>query len=183
MKLKEKYFKKIIPELKKEFGYQNNLSVPRVKKVTVNVGLNRGETEHNPKYSDLVVDTIARITGQKPTIKKARRSIAGFKIREGLPVGVSVTLRRKKMYDFIERLINVALPRVRDFRGLEEKNVDQSCNLSIGLKEQTVFPEIDQEKIEKVHGLQVTLTTNATKREEALVLYKLLGFPFRNINN
>lgn len=179
MKLKEKYTKKIVPEMKKEFDLKNSLEVPRLKKVTINSGLSRRETEHNSEYPELVAETLTKITGQKPAIKGARKSIAGFKIREGLPVGVSVTLRRKRMYDFVDRLINIVLPRIRDFRGLDEKNIDQSGNLSIGIKEHSIFPEIDQEKVNKVHGLQAVLTVSTSDREKSLKLFKLLGFPFK----
>lgn len=179
MKLKEKYIKEVIPEIKKEFNLKNSLEVPRLKKVTINSGLSRRETEHNSEYPELVAETITKITGQKPAIKGARKSIAGFKIREGLPVGVSVTLRRKRMYDFVEKLINIVLPRIRDFRGLDEKNIDQSGNLSIGIKEHSIFPEIDQEKVNKIHGLQVVLTTANSNQEKSLKFFKLLGFPFK----
>lgn len=179
MNLKQHYLKHVVPELIKRFGYKNKHTVPRIEKVVINVGLNRAMTEKDAKYTDLVLETISKISGQRPVVNLAKKSIAGFKIREGLPVGAHATLRRSKMYDFMEKLINIALPRIRDFRGLEEKNIDQQGNLSIGLREQTVFPEIIQESIEKTHGLQVVITTTAKKKEEALELFKLLGFPFR----
>jgi len=180
--LKEKYKKEVVPEFQKTFGYKNVLAVPSIRKVIINVGLNRKETEHNAKYIDIVKDTISQISGQKPVERQARKSIAGFKIREGLPVGICVTLRRKKMYDFMERLIHITMPRIRDFRGLREKSVDEGGGLSIGFKEHTVFPEIDLEKVDKVHGLQVIISSNAPNKEQALHLFKLLGFPFEQKN-
>ncbi len=179
MNLKQYYLKQVVPELIKRFGYKNKYTVPKIEKVVINVGLNRAMTEKDSKYTDLVVETISKISGQRPVVNLAKKSIAGFKIREGIPVGAHTTLRRVKMYDFMEKLINIALPRIRDFRGLEERNIDQQGNLSIGFKEQTVFPEIIQESVEKTHGLQVVITTTAKKREEALELFKLLRFPFR----
>ena len=179
MNLKQIYLKKIVPELIKQFGYQNRLAVPRVEKIVVNVGLSRGITEKNSKYIDSVIKTIAKITGQQPVKNAAKKSIAGFKIRQGMPVGVSTILRGPRMYDFMEKLINIALPRVRDFRGLKKQSVDQQGNLSIGFKEQVAFPEINQENFETTHGLQVVITTTTKNQEQSLVLFKLLGFPFR----
>ncbi len=179
MNLKEHYVKKAVPELVRIFGYKNKHAVPRIGKVVVNVGLNRAMMEKDQKYADLVTETISKITGQRPVVNLAKKSIAGFKIRKGIPVGMHTTLRGPKMYDFLEKLINIALARIRDFRGVDQKNIDQKGNLSIGLKEQTVFPEVIQESIEKTHGLQVTITTTAKNREESLELFKLLGFPFR----
>ncbi len=179
MNLKQHYLKKVVPELTKVFGYKNKHAIPKIEKVVVNVGLNRAMTEKDQKYTDLVVETISKITGQRPVINLAKKSIAGFKIREGLPVGAHTTLRGPRMYDFMEKLINITLARIRDFRGVDQKNIDQQGNLSIGFKEQTVFPEVLQESIEKTHGLQVVITTTAKKREESLMLFKLLGFPFR----
>ena len=179
--IKTKYLKEIVPELKKSFGFKNDFMVPKLEKIKINVGISKKETEHNSKYLEIVEGTITQISGQKPVQNLAKKSIAGFKIREGIPVGVSVTLRGKRMYDFLEKVINIVLPRIRDFRGLNEKSIDHNGNLSIGFKEQTVFPEIDQEKIEKVHGLQITFTVKSANREQGLALFKLLGFPFRKI--
>lgn len=179
MNIKQIYQQEIIPAMQERFGYSNALVVPRLEKVTINVGVSRSITEKNPKYIDLIIQTIQRITGQKPVTNKARQSIAGFKIRSSNIVGVSTVLRSSRMYDFLERLINVVLPRIRDFRGLSKKSVDKNGNLSIGIKEQTVFPEINPENIEKTHGLQVVITTTAKTQEEGLELFKLFGFPFR----
>lgn len=179
MDLKQIYLKKVVPELVKKFNYQNKMAVPKIEKVIVNSGLSRGTTEKNSKYVDMVSQTIAKITGQQPVKNLAKKSIAGFKIREGMPVGISTILRGPKMYDFINKLINIALPRIRDFRGLKRRTIDQQGNLSIGLKEQEIFPEINQESLEATHGLQVVITTTTQNKEEALELFKLLGFPFR----
>jgi len=178
MTLQEKYLKKAIPAMKEQFGYKNNLAVPKIVKVTVGVGLNRNLTEKDPKYIEIAEGTIAKITGQKPVKTLAKTSISGFKIREGLVVGLKVTLRGKKMYDFIEKLIGVVLPRTRDFRGLSSKSVDERGNFSLGFSEQIAFPEISPESAEKMHGLQVTVTTNAKNKEEGLALLKLMDFPF-----
>ncbi len=179
MDLKQIYLKKVVPELIKKFNYQNKMAVPKIEKVVVNSGLSRGTTEKNSKYVDMVTKTVAQITGQQPVKNLAKKSIAGFKIREGMPVGISTTLRGPKMYDFIDKLVNIALPRIRDFRGLKRQSIDQQGNLSIGLKEQVVFPEINQESLEATHGLQVVITTTTQSKEKALELFRLLGFPFR----
>ena len=178
MDLKQKYLKKVVPELVKKFDYQNKMAVPKIEKVVVNSGLSRAKTEKNSKYVDMVRQTITKITGQRPVKNLAKKSIAGFKIREGMPVGISTTLRGQKMYDFIDKLINISLPRIRDFRGLKTQSIDQQGNLSIGLKEQVIFPEINQENLESTHGLQVVITTTTQSKEKALELFKLLGFPF-----
>jgi large subunit ribosomal protein L5 len=178
--LEKKYIKEIIPALKKKFGYQNNLAVPRVIKVTVNAGLNRAHSEKDAQYAEMVSDNIAEITGQRPIKNLAKKSIAGFKIRKGLVVGVSTVLRSHKMYDFLTKLINVTLPRIRDFRGISSKSIDQRGNLSIGFREQIMFPEISPEKAEKIHGLQVVITTNAPNKEEGKELFKLMGFPIKD---
>jgi len=179
MDLKQKYIKKVVPELVKKFDYKNKMAVPRVVKIVVNSGLRRSITEKNSKYVDMVSQTIAKITGQQPVKNLAKKSIAGFKIREGMPVGISTTLRGPKMYDFLDKLINISLPRIRDFRGLKKQSIDQQGNLSIGLKEQVVFPEINPENLEATHGLQVVIITTTQNKEKALELFKLLGFPFR----
>lgn len=179
MKLRQKYLKQIVPELMTQLGYKNRFAVPKINKITVNVGLNRNITEKNPKYTELVAQTIEQITGQRPVKNMAKKSIAGFKIRTSTIVGISTTLRSSKMYDFLEKLINIALPRVRDFRGIRQKSIDKNGNLSIGFKEQMVFPEIDPENMGRIHGLQVVITTTAKTQEEGLQLFKLFGFPFR----
>lgn len=179
MNLKQKYQKEVIPKMKDKFGYKNDLAVPKIEKITVNVGLTRSITEKDPTYIDLVKDTLTKITGQRPVETLSKKSIAGFKIRRGLTVGLMVTLRGRRMYDFLEKLINVVLPRTRDFRGIQLKAVDQFGNLSIGIKEHLVFPEIDPQKVTKIHGLQVTITTTAKNREKGIELLRLLGIPFQ----
>ncbi|MCK5459607.1 50S ribosomal protein L5 [Candidatus Parcubacteria bacterium] len=176
--LKEKYNKEIVPKLKEKFGYKNSLAVPRLEKVVLNVGLGSGLKEKS--YLELVENNLKRISGQKPIQTKARKSIAGFKIREGMVVGMSVVLRKKRMYDFISRLVNATLPRVRDFRGLSVKSIDKKGNFNLGTKEYTVFPEIKMDEVEKLHGLQVSVSATAKNREEGLELLKLLGFPFKD---
>ena len=174
---KEKFYKEIIPAMRKEYGYNNNMAVPRLLKVTINSGT--GQAIKDDKYIDTVVNSLTRISGQKPVFTKAKKSISAFKVRQGMKIGVMVTLRGKRMYDFIDKLINVSLPRVRDFRGLEEKSVDQSGNLTIGFKEHIVFPEIHSDEVEGIHGLEVTITTSARSSEEGLRLLTTLGFPFK----
>ena len=177
--LQEKYLKQVIPAMKAKFGYKNSLEVPKIEKVVLNIGLNRALTEKNPKFREQVKETIVEITGQRPVEVGARQSIAGFKIRKGMVVGLKVTLRRNRMYDFVEKLIKIALPRTRDFRGISQKAVDEGGNLSIGLKEQIVFPEIKADQVALIHPLEVTVVTTTSKREEGLELLKLLGVPFK----
>ncbi len=177
MRLKERYQREVIPEMKKIFGYENNLAVPRLEKVVVNVGI--GKNLKEPNFTEVVENNLMRITGQRPVKTKAKKSISGFKIRQGLIIGLMVTLRRQRMYDFIEKLIQATLPRVRDFRGLSPRAVDRSGNLSIGFKEILSFPEIKSDEIEKLHGLEVSIQTTAQSQKEGLELFKLLGFPFR----
>lgn len=180
MNLKQKYFKKIVPKLQQIFNYKNKHAVPRIKKLVVNVGINRSIAEKNPKYIDIIVNTLSDITGQQPVKNYAKNSIAGFKIRTSTIVGVSTILRGYKMYDFLNKLIDIALPRIRDFRGIPIKSIDKKGNLSIGIKEQVVFPEIDSEHMQRTHGLQVVITTtNVKNKQEGLELFKLLGFPFK----
>ncbi len=177
MNLKEKYNKEVVPKLKEKFGYKNNLAVPKMFKATINIGLGSGLKDSN--YIELVEKNLTKISGQKPVSVKARKSISGFKIREGMIVGMMVTLRKDRMYDFIDKLINISLPRVRDFRGISPKGVDQGGNLSIGIKEHTIFPEIKMDDVERIHGLQVVISTTANNKEEGLEMFKLLGFPFK----
>lgn len=177
MRLREKYKKEAIPGMMKRFGYKNALAVPKLVKVVLNVGLSHGLKD--PKFTDIAEQTLVRITGQKPIKTKAKKSISSFKIREGMIVGMKVTLRRGRMYDFVDKLINVSLARVRDFRGLQPKSVDKQGNLTIGFRENNIFPEIRLDEIEKVHGLEATISTNAKSKEEGLELFKLLGFPFK----
>ncbi|MFA5021631.1 MAG: 50S ribosomal protein L5 [Patescibacteria group bacterium] len=175
-RLQEQYQKKIIPALKEKFSYKNNLAVPRVEKVVINIGTGQGLRD--AKFNEVAENTLLRITGQRPVKTAAKKSISNFKIREGLIVGMMVTLRGKRMYDFLDKLVNVTLPRVRDFRGLDAKNVDQKGNLNLGFREHISFPEIKSDEIEKVHGLQISVVTTAKTREEGLELLKYLGFPF-----
>ena len=175
--IEEKYKKEIIPLMKEKFGYRNDLSVPRIKKVVVNVGV--GSVLRDEGIQQLVAKDLAIITGQKAVATIAKRAISAFKVRQGMVVGYKVTLRGKIMFDFIDRLINVVLPRTRDFRGLESKSVDKSGNLTIGVKEHIIFPEVSQEEIKKIFGLETTINTNAKSKEEALELFRLLGFPIK----
>ncbi|MBN1850487.1 MAG: 50S ribosomal protein L5 [Deltaproteobacteria bacterium] len=177
-RLKEKYEKEVIPAMIKEFGYKSLMAVPRLEKVVLNMGL--GEAIYNIKVLDKGAEELALISGQKPVITKARRSIAGFKLREGMPIGCMVTLRRDKMYDFLDKLFNIALPRVRDFRGLSEKVFDGRANCTIGIKEHIIFPEIDYDKIDKIKGLNISIVSTAKTDIEGHFLLKLLGMPFRN---
>ncbi len=177
MSLATDYKKQVAPQLKTKFGYSNDMAVPRITKVTVNVGV--GRMTKDKQYIDAVVDGIRAITGQKPMLALSKKSISAFKVRQGDVVGVTTVLRGQRMYDFVEKLVRITLPRVRDFRGLDEKIVDQNGNMTIGFKEHTAFAEIVMDQIEKVHGLEVVLTTNARNREAGLELFKLLGFPFK----
>jgi large subunit ribosomal protein L5 len=176
-RLKELYENEAVPALKKEFGYKSIMAVPRIQKVVLNMGL--GEAIYNIKALDKGVEELTLIAGQKAVVTKAKRSIAGFKLREGMPIGATVTLRRDRMYDFLDKLFNVALPRLRDFRGISEKIFDGRGNCTVGIKEQIIFPEIEYDKIEKIRGLNVSIVTNGRKDEEAYFLMKLLGMPFR----
>lgn len=177
-RLKDKYFKEIVPELKDEFGYRNVMEVPRVTKVTLNMGV--GEAKTNAKLLDDAVEELALITGQRPAITKARKSIAGFKLREGMAVGCKVTLRGKRMYEFLDRLVTIALPRVRDFRGVSPKSFDGNGNYALGLKEQIVFPEINYDQIDEIRGMDIIICTTATDDEQAKALLTGFQVPFRN---
>jgi len=176
-RLREHYQKKVIPALMKEFGYRNVMSVPKLEKITVNIGL--GEATQNPKLMDGAVQELAQITGQKPVVTKARKSVAAFKLREGMSIGCMVTLRGDRMYEFLDRLMNISLPRVRDFRGVSTRSFDGRGNYTLGLKDQFIFPEISYEKVEKVKGMNICITTTAKTDAEALALLKQLGMPFR----
>jgi large subunit ribosomal protein L5 len=176
-RLREHYQKSVIPALMKEFGYKNIMSVPKIEKVTVNIGL--GEATQNPKLMDGAVQELAQITGQKPVVTKARKSVAAFKLREGMSIGCMVTLRGDRMYEFLDRLMNVSLPRVRDFRGVSTRSFDGRGNYTLGLRDQFIFPEISYEKVEKVKGMNICITTTAQTDAEALALLKHLGMPFR----
>lgn len=176
-RLEKKYRKEVIPEMKKAFGFSNDLAVPKILKVVVNVGI--GKIAREEKNQEGVKTTLRRITGQEPLMTKAKKSISNFKVRRGMVVGACVTLRRTRMYDFIDKLIHATLPRVRDFRGLDKKNLDGHGNLNIGFKEHTVFPEVTADEIDAIHGLEVAIVTNAKKNEVAQTLFELLGFPFK----
>ena len=176
-RLQEKYKTEIAPKLKEQFGYKNAHQVPKITKVVVNVGA--GEAVQNVKCLDVIADYMAEITGQKPIQRKAKRSIAGFKLREGHPIGVMVTLRRQMMYEFLDRLIACALPRVRDFKGVSKKAFDGRGNYSLGIKEQLVFPEVNYDKIDKIRGMNITIVTTAETDDEARSLLTELGLPFR----
>lgn len=176
-RLKEYYSKTVVPALVKEFKYKNPMQVPKMEKIVINMGL--GEAIQNVKIIDGAVQELAAITGQKPIVNKARKSIATFKLRQGMPVGCSVTLRKKIMYEFFDRLVNAALPKVRDFRGISPHAFDGRGNFSIGLQEQIIFPEIDYDKIEKNKGMNITIVTTAKTDEEARFLLKMMGVPFK----
>ncbi len=176
-RLKEKYKREVVPALMKEFGYRNVMEVPRLEKIVVNVGV--GEALQNPKALDHTVRDIATITGQRPIVTRAKKSIAGFKLREGKAIGVKVTLRGDRMYDFLDRLCNVALPRQRDFRGVSPDSFDGRGNYTLGLREQLVWPEIDYDSIDKLRGMEITIVTTAKTDEEGRRLLELLGMPFR----
>nr|YP_009395224.1 ribosomal protein L5 [Bryothamnion seaforthii]ARW63992.1 ribosomal protein L5 [Bryothamnion seaforthii] len=175
--LKQIYEEKIFPELLQEFQYVNIHEVPKLIKITLNRGI--GEAAQNTKAIDKSLEEFASITGQKPIITKTKKSIAGFKIRDNMPIGLKVTLRKEKMYDFLNKLINLSLPRIRDFRGINPKQFDGRGNYNIGLKEQVIFPEIDYEKIDKIRGLNITIVTTANTDREGLALLKKFGMPFR----
>jgi len=177
-RLREKYLTEVVPEIQKMFGYKNPMAVPALVKVVLNMGL--GEAMQNIKILDAGAEELTLIAGQKAVITKAKRSIAGFKLRQGMPIGCMVSLRRDKMYHFLDKLINVALPRVRDFRGLSDKIFDGRGNCTVGIKEHIIFPEIDYDKIEKVKGLNVSIITTAKTDEEGRQMLKLMGMPFRS---
>ena len=177
-RLREFYATEVVPQLIKEFSYKNIMEVPKLEKIVVNMGL--GEAIQNVKILDSAVVELAAITGQKAVITKAKKSIASFKLRQGMPIGCMVTLRKERMYEFLDRLMNVSLPRVRDFKGVSGKGFDGHGNFSLGVKEQLIFPEIDYDKIDKIKGLNITIVTSAKSDEEGKALLKSLGMPFRN---
>ena len=177
-RLKEIYLKEVLPQLMKTFSYKNVMQVPRLEKITLNMGL--GEAVQNVKILDSAVEELSLIAGQKAVITKAKRSIANFKLREGMPIGVMVTLRRDRMMEFFDKLVNVALPRVRDFRGVSGKAFDGRGNYALGIREQIIFPEVNLDKIDKIKGLNVSIVTTAKTDEEGKELLRLLGMPFRN---
>lgn len=177
-RLKEYYLKEVVPALIKELNYKNIMEVPKIEKIVVNMGL--GEAIQNIKVLDNATEELAMIVGQKPVITKAKKSIATFKVRKGMSIGCMVTLRSERMYEFFDRLISVAIPRIRDFRGISPRSFDGRGNFSLGIKEQFIFPEIEYDKIDKVRGMNITIVTSAKTDDEARVLLRLMGVPFRN---
>ena len=175
-RIKEKYINEAVPALQQKFGYKNVMEIPKLSKIVINMGL--GDCKDNPKGLEVAVAELATISGQKPLVTKARKSIANFKLREGMKVGVKVTLRQDRMWEFLDRLFNVALPRVRDFRGISADAFDGRGNYSLGLKEQIIFPEIEYDKVEKLRGMNIAITTTAQTDEEARELLRLMGAPF-----
>jgi large subunit ribosomal protein L5 len=176
-RLRDKYQKDVIPALQKEFGYKNVMAVPRIQKVVVNMGL--GEATSNAKLVDVGADELARVTGQKPVTRRSKKSIAAFKVRKGMPLATMVTLRGERMWEFLDRLMNIALPRVRDFKGVSPKGFDGRGNYTLGLRDQLIFPEIDYMKVDKARGMNVCVVTSAKTDEEARKLLQFVGMPFR----
>lgn len=176
-RLQVKYKKEILPALIKKFGYKNALTAPRLSKVVINVGVGRHSKEQ--AYIEDAEKSLARIAGQKPVLTKAKKSISSFKIRQGMVVGLKATLRGQRMFDFIDKLVNVSFPRIRDFRGISEKQVDRTGNLTVGFREHTAFPEIRADEIDNVYGLEISVSTTAKNRQEGLEFFKLIGFPFK----
>ena len=177
MNLKEKYKKEIVPKMTDKFGYKNLLAVPKLTKVVINAGVGKNAKDKN--FIDSVAGSLERISGQKPVLTKAKQSISAFKTRKGMIIGVAVTLRGKRMFDLVEKLVNITFPRIRDFRGVSAKQVDDHGNLAVGFKEHIAFPEIKAEEVDNIHGLQICLSTTAKTYEEGLELFKLMGFPFK----
>jgi large subunit ribosomal protein L5 len=177
-RLREKYIKEVIPGMQARFKYKNVMQVPRLEKVVINMGV--GEAKENPKAIDSAVEDLMTISGQKPVVTKAKKSVAAFKVRQGMSIGCKVTLRGDRMYEFVDKLFNVALPRVRDFRGASGKSFDGRGNYSLGIREQLIFPEINYDKIDKIRGMEINFVTTAKNDEEAKELLKLLGMPFGN---
>jgi len=184
LRLKDKYIKEVVPAMREKFGYKSVLAVPKIEKVAVNTGFGRlissKTKEEQKKTQEAILNDLALIVGQKPVLTGAKKSIAGFKTRQGMPVGARVVLRRRKMYDFLGRLIHIALPRLRDFSGIEQKSLDKEGNLTVAIKEHIVFPEISPEKVRTIFGFEVTVVTTAKNKEEGLELLKLLGFPIKS---
>jgi large subunit ribosomal protein L5 len=176
-RLRERYQNEVVPGLRKEFGYDNPMAVPRIERVVVNMGL--GEATQNGKLIDVGADELARITGQRPVTRRARKSVAQFKVRQGMPIGVMVTLRGARMYEFLDRLVSIALPRVRDFRGVPQRGFDGRGNYTLGLKDQLIFLEIDYMKVDKARGMNISVVTTASTDEEGRKLLQLMGMPFR----
>ncbi len=177
LSVEERYQQEAVPKLIEEFGYKNKMEVPKIQKVVLNMGL--GEAIQNAKILDTAQEELSLIAGQRAVITRARKSIAAFKLRAGMPIGCMVTLRRKRMYDFLTKLINIAIPRIRDFRGISRKAFDGRGNYSLGIKEHIIFPEVDYDKIDKIKGLNITIVTTANTNEEALCLLEAIGMPFK----
>jgi len=184
VQLAEKYKKEVVPHMMAKFGYKNPMAVPRIEKVVVNTGIGKGiatkSAGEQKKSQEMVLGQLAAICGQRPVLKGAKKSIAGFKLREGMPIGASVTLRGRKMYDFLERLVHIALPRSRDFRGIDQKSFDKAGNLTIGIKEHIIFPEVSPEEAKTIFGFEVTVVTISSSREEGIELLKRMGFPIKS---
>ena len=178
--LKERYNDEIVPALMQELGYENKLEVPRVDKIVINIGVGDGAT--NARVMDAVLEELGMITGQKPVVTRAKKSVAGFKVREGMPIGAKVTLRGDRMYDFLTKMVSVVLPRIRDFRGINPKGFDGGGNYNLGLKDQLVFPEINYDKVQNVRGMNITIATTAKNDIDAKALLTQLGFPFRKVS-
>ena len=176
-RLKDKYQKDVIPALQKEFGYKNVMAVPKIEKVVINMGL--GEATSNAKLVDVGADELARVTGQKPVTRRSKKSIAAFKVRKGMPIGTMVTLRGERMWEFLDRLVSIALPRVRDFKGVSPRGFDGRGNYTLGLRDQLLFPEVDYMKVDKARGMNVCVVTSAKTDEEARKLLQFVGMPFR----
>jgi len=175
-RLKDKYLKEVVPAMMEKFGYSNIMEIPKIEKVVVNMGV--GEAVGNPKVLDAAVNDLTTIVGQRPVVTRAKKSIAAFKIREGMPIGTKVTLRGERMFQFLDKLLNVALPRVRDFRGVNPRSFDGRGNYTMGIKEQLIFPEIEYDKVDKIRGMDIIIVTTAKSDEEARELLKLMGMPF-----
>ena len=182
-RLQEKYNKEVIPTMMQKFGYKNAMAVPKIEKVVINTGFGRdivGKTnQEQEKIQEVILNDLSLISGQRPILSQAKKSISAFKIRKGLPIGTVVTLRKKKMYDFLERLINIALPRSRDFRGIDQKCIDKDGNLTIGVKEHIVFPEVSPENVKNIFGLEITVVTSTKNKEKIIELLRLMGFPIK----
>jgi large subunit ribosomal protein L5 len=176
-RMKEKFNNEIVPEMMKRFNYKSTMQVPRIEKIVINMGI--GETAKDSKILEAAMSDLATLSGQKPVVRKAKKSVAGFKIREGQPVGIKVTLRGNMMYEFLDRFLSTAIPRMRDFRGLTRKSFDKFGNYSMGIDEQLIFPEIDYDKIDQVRGMDITFTTTSKTKDESESLLELIGFPFK----
>lgn len=178
MTLQERYNKEILPKLKEKFKYKNDLQAPKPVKIVINVGVGRNSKDKN--YISNVENSLKRITGQKPVFTKAKKSISSFKVRQGMIIGVIVTLRGKRMFDFLDKLINITFPNVRDFRGISSTCLDKQGNITVGIKEHIAFPEIRNDEVDKIHGMEISISARAKTKEEGLELFKLMGFPFKN---